>query len=69
MNVILLTIFIGLILVGFFVAFFLNQRRHDVYSSPERDSLLPLEDEDFTPEDRRLRSGSGESRPDPGVRR
>ena len=50
MNVILLTVFIGLILVGFFVAFFLNQRRHSVYSSPERDSLLPLEDESFVPE-------------------
>ncbi|MEZ5275408.1 MAG: hypothetical protein R3F07_03390 [Opitutaceae bacterium] len=52
MNVILLTVFIGLILVGFFVAFFLNQRRHSVYSSPERDSLLPLEDEDFVSETR-----------------
>lgn len=52
MNVILLTVFIGLILVGFFVAFFLNQRRHAVASSPERDSLLPLEEEGFTPEER-----------------
>lgn len=50
MNVILLTVFIGLILVGFFVAFFLNQRRHAVASSPERDSLLPLEEEGFTRE-------------------
>lgn len=51
MNVILLTVFIGLILVGFFVAFFLNQRRHAVASSPERDSLLPLEEEGFTRDD------------------
>jgi hypothetical protein len=50
MNVILLTVFIGLVLVGFFVAFFLNQRRHAVASSPERDSLLPLEEEGFTKE-------------------
>lgn len=52
MNVILLTVFIGLILVGFFVAFFLNQRRNAVYSSPERDSLLPLEEEGVVPADR-----------------
>ena len=49
MNVILLTVFIGLILVGFFVAFFLNQRRNAAYSSPERDSLLPLEEEGIVP--------------------
>ena len=51
MNVILLTVFIGLILVGFFVAFFLNQRRNSVYSNPERDSLLPLEEEGIVPAD------------------
>ena len=50
MNVILLTVFIGLILVGFFVAFFLHQRRNAVYSSPERDSLLPLEEEGVAPD-------------------
>ncbi|RKX34554.1 MAG: hypothetical protein DRP71_06635 [Verrucomicrobia bacterium] len=63
MNVILLTVFIGLILVGFFVAFFLNQRRNTVYSSPERDSLLPLEEEGIVPAGR-----TGDKTPGPDRR-
>ncbi len=66
MNVILLTVFIGLILVGFFVAFFLNQRRDALTSSPERDSLLPLEEEDFTPAIGRGKN-SEQPRGDPGT--
>ena len=62
MNAILVTVFIGLILVVFFVAFFLNQRRNAAYSSPERDSLLPLEEEGFTPDGVRVNRAKG---PDP----
>lgn len=45
MNVILLTVFIGLILVGLAIAFFFYTRRSGAVSSPERDSLMPLEEE------------------------
>lgn len=45
MNVILLTAFIGLILVGLAVSFFVFTRKSAATSSPERDSLMPLEDE------------------------
>jgi NADH:ubiquinone oxidoreductase subunit 6 (subunit J) len=43
-NVILLTVFVGAVLVVFFIAFFLHQTtgRH---SSSERDALLPLSEE------------------------
>lgn len=45
MNVILLTVFVGLILVGLAIAFFFYTRSSADGSSPERDSLLPFEDE------------------------
>jgi flagellar basal body-associated protein FliL len=45
MNVILLTVFLGLILVGMAIVFFFYARVTSEGSSPERDSLLPLEDE------------------------
>ncbi|MDQ8203611.1 hypothetical protein [Pelagicoccus sp. SDUM812003] len=45
MNVLFLTVFVGLILVGFAIAFFAFTRRSSASSSPERDSLMPLEDE------------------------
>ncbi|HEX9782288.1 MAG TPA: hypothetical protein VGA56_06085 [Opitutaceae bacterium] len=45
MNAILLTVFVGFILVSFFVVLFLRYRREAEDSSPERDSLLPLEEE------------------------
>lgn len=47
MNVILLTIFVGFVLVGFFVALFLASRRDADQTSPEHDSLMPLEEESF----------------------
>lgn len=49
MNVILLTVFIGLILVGLAIAFFAYTRRTGESSSLERDSLMPLEDELIVP--------------------
>jgi len=45
MNVIFLTVFVGLVLVGFAVAFFAFTRRCASSTSPERDSLMPLEEE------------------------
>lgn len=45
MNVIFLTVFIGLVLVGLALSFFAFTRRSANGSSPERDSLMPLEDE------------------------
>lgn len=50
MNVIYLTVFVGLILVGLAVSFFAFTRRTAATSSPERDSLMPLEDERVVPE-------------------
>ena len=45
MNVIFLTVFIGLILVAMAISFFAYTRRSAESSSPERDSLMPLEEE------------------------
>ncbi len=45
MNVILLTGFVGLILVSMAIAFFFYTRSCSEDSSSERESLLPLEDE------------------------
>lgn len=47
MNVILLTALIGLFLVSAAVVFFFYLRRAGEDSGPERDSLLPFDDEDF----------------------
>jgi len=44
-NAILLTVFVGFVLVGFFVILFLLHRRDAETSSAERDSLMPLEEE------------------------
>lgn len=44
MNVLLLTIFVGVVLVAFFVVLFLHQSSGDRCPS-ERDALMPLEEE------------------------
>jgi len=44
MNVLSLTIFISTILAVIFIICFLGQVRSSRRSSPERDSLLPLDD-------------------------
>jgi len=49
MNAILLTVFIGFILVNLFVVLFLRYRKDAPSSSAERDSLLPLEEETWRP--------------------
>jgi len=59
MNAILLTVFIGFVLVSMFVVLFLRYRKNAPLSSPERDSLLPLEEEGWTPVRPRSRA-SGE---------
>ena len=46
MNVIILTVFLGLILVSLAVALFFYISATSKGSSPEQDSLLPLQDED-----------------------
>lgn len=48
MNVLAITIYLSLILAGIFITCFAAEclKRHK--SSPEQDSLLPLDDEDAT---------------------
>lgn len=55
MNVILLTGFVGLILVGMAIAFFFYTRSCSEGSSSEHESLLPLEDERVVPHQSRKR--------------
>jgi len=45
MAVVPLTLAISLLLVATFVVFFLREHSRGTASSPERDSLLPLEEE------------------------
>jgi hypothetical protein len=45
MSVIPLTVFFSLGLVFFFVAMFLREHRYRLFANAERDSLLPLADE------------------------
>jgi len=45
MNVLLLTGFIGLVLATLFVLLFLYQIESHKFSSNERESLMPLQDE------------------------
>ncbi len=45
MNAIALTVFVGFLLVNFFIVLFLRFRKEAEASSPERDSLLPFEEE------------------------
>lgn len=49
MNAILLTVFVGFLLVSLFIVLFLRFRREAETSSAEHDSLLPLEDEQSRP--------------------
>lgn len=53
MNAILLTVFIGFVLVNLFVVLFLRYRKDAPLSSAERDSLLPLEEESCRPAGKR----------------
>lgn len=53
MKVILLTVFLSLVLAGFFVAFFLSQQRRRTFSSLDTDALLPFAEEESRPANRR----------------
>lgn len=61
MSVIPLTIFFSLLLAGIFVVLFVREQHRRHLTSPERDSLLPLADEQSRPaspprrEDKRCR--------------
>ena len=46
MNVLLLTVFVGLVFACLFIVLFLYQLVDRRYSSSERESLLPLESDD-----------------------
>jgi hypothetical protein len=46
MSVIPLTIFFSLLLAGFFVAMFWREQRQRRFGGPERESLLPLAEEE-----------------------
>jgi hypothetical protein len=62
MAVVPLTLAISLLLVATFIVFFLREHSRGASSSPERDSLLPLEEE--TPriaEERPPTTGHGRS--------
>ena len=48
-NVLALTIFISVCLAGIFIVCFAAEIRRSRHSSPERDSLLPLDLEATTP--------------------
>ncbi|MFC7338360.1 hypothetical protein ACFQY0_14295 [Haloferula chungangensis] len=45
MNVIGLTVLVSLCLAGIFITCFIGEFRRSKNSSPERDSLLPLDDQ------------------------
>jgi len=45
MQVIVLTVFLSLVLMGLFVILYIDERAHRRFGSSERDALLPLEDE------------------------
>jgi len=45
MNVLSLTILVSTCLAGIFIVCFAAEARRSRHSSPERDSLLPLDDE------------------------
>jgi len=45
MNVIALTVLVSICLAGIFIVCFLGELRQSRRSSPERDSLLPLDDD------------------------
>lgn len=63
MNAILLTVFIGFVLVNLFVVLFLRYRKDAPLSSAERDSLLPFEEETSRPADGRARTAHPASAP------
>ena len=65
MNAILLTVFVGFVLVSFFVVLFLNYRHDAESSSAERDSLMPLEEESVRPAGRPPEPRSARSKPAP----
>jgi hypothetical protein len=53
MNVIGMTVFVGLVLVGLFVYLFWHQARGPGGAGDDRDALMPLEEDDgVTPADR-----------------
>lgn len=49
MNVLLLTAFVGLVLATLFIVLFLYQVESRKFSSNERESLMPLQDERVRP--------------------
>jgi hypothetical protein len=61
MKVILLTLFLSLLLVGFFVVFFLILQRRKAFSSSETDALLPFAEETPVPANQKA-GGSGKAR-------
>lgn len=62
MKVILLTLFLSLLLVAFFVVFFLSLQRRKAFSSSETDALLPFADETPMPARSRSVSAGAEAR-------
>lgn len=49
MSVLVLTVFVGLVLVSFFVVFYLQQTAAGRRSSHERAALMPLDSESSVP--------------------
>jgi hypothetical protein len=48
-SIIPLTVFVGFLLVAFFVCLFLYQAKCSARTGPDRDALLPLNDEKIRP--------------------
>jgi hypothetical protein len=70
MSVIPLTIFFSLLLAGLFISLFAHEQRRRRFTSPERDSLLPLAEETPHPVDSDIHEDDGrrDSSPPPGTR-
>ncbi len=58
MNVLLLTVFIGLVFAALFITLFLYQAGNRRFSSNEREALMPLQEERTRP--------AGKGKPSPG---
>ena len=67
MNAILLTVFVGFVLVNVFLILFFRYRRDAESSSPERESLLPLEDEFSVPDSPNASHGQTAVKPSSGT--
>jgi hypothetical protein len=48
MKVLILTVLLSLVLVSLFLTLFVTSRREGSFGGPERDSLLPFDEDDLS---------------------